>query len=313
VIEHDLRSLLAERAESVPDNPTRLSEVRSRVATTRRRRAAGAAFALVLVALAGLVVTRLPGRPETLPAGVPTGPYFGDDGEPRRVAGYSGSTYFAFRGDAGWALAGNYPPRPAVVVARCERRGDLTLRDLVGPGTEQRLSCRVPVGGHYEGALLLNRWPTGPGATGTPAVVTAAVRPGSSGDWMVGVLQPLYPERLTAADLRRPLLNGRRALLDGFRSPAGGEIPLTLSSDFTFGRGVFVMATCVRGVRLRLALAGRDAGELTCDDRSATLFGLVNYPIRDPFVAGLRPGQRITLEVRPVESRNGQWAILQVG
>jgi hypothetical protein len=83
VIETDLRELLAVRAGAVVDNPDRLREVRSRVAGIRRRRAGGAVLALVLLALAGLVVTRLPGAPATLPAGAPAGPYFDDDGSAR--------------------------------------------------------------------------------------------------------------------------------------------------------------------------------------------------------------------------------------
>ena len=113
---------------------------------------------------------------------------------------------------------------------------------------------------------------------------------------------------------RSPALLRTAYLLTGDHGLAEDLLQTALAKCwFRSARGVFVMATCVRGVRLRLTLAGRDAGELTCDDSSATLFGLVNYPIRDPVVAGLRPGQRITLQVRPVESRNGQWAILQVG
>ncbi len=73
VIENELRTLLAERAGAVAaDNPARSREVRSRVAGIRRRRAAGAALALVLLA-AGRAHARAgcPGKPPTLPAGRP--------------------------------------------------------------------------------------------------------------------------------------------------------------------------------------------------------------------------------------------------
>jgi hypothetical protein len=153
-----------------------VAEVRSRVGAIRRRRTAGAALALVLLAAAGLTLARLPGKPATLPAGVPAGPYFDDAGTPRSVAGYRGASYFPFSGPTTWSL----PVRPfverIVVVARCAERGDLTLADLTGPGSTPTLSCRVPVGDHYEGALLLD-----PGAPPEPAPRTAPSRPSASG------------------------------------------------------------------------------------------------------------------------------------
>jgi hypothetical protein len=171
VIENELRDLLTERAGSVAENPARVREVHARIGGIRRRRAAGAALALVLVALAGLALTRLPGKPETLPAGVPSGPYFDEDGGPLTVPGYRGSAYFMFSGDDSWSALVPFPWLPHVIVARCQHRGDLGLGD---PGVaERRLSCRVPVGDHFEGALL-----SPAGGNAGPSEVS--LRPGSS-------------------------------------------------------------------------------------------------------------------------------------
>lgn len=305
MIENELRDVLATRAGSVQDNPTRVREVHSRVAAIRRRRTAGAALALVLVTLTGLALARLPGRAETLPAGAPAGPYFGEDRSAQSVPGYRGSGYFSFRGTDAWAFLPPVPPLPQVIVASCEERGELTLRNLTGPGSQQRLSCRVPVGDHFEGALPLRTGQvvSGPGQL---VPVTVDLAAGSGGAWRIGVLEPTYPQRLTAADLGR-------YLLDGFTSPAGGTVPVVLSSNIQFTRGLTVFATCVRGVQLRMTLAGRDAGALTCDDKSSHAYGLAQHSITERVVAGLRSGQRVTLEVRPVGPRNDQWAIIDVG
>ena len=115
MIENELRDLLTARADSVRDNPSRGREVHARVGRIRRRRVAGAALVLVVVALAGALITRLPGRPQTLPAGVPAGPYFSDDGTSRAVPGYRGSGYFTFAGDAIWSYNNPFPMLPEVI------------------------------------------------------------------------------------------------------------------------------------------------------------------------------------------------------
>ena len=158
MIEDDLRALLTDRAGTVADNPARVGAVHTRITGIRRRRSAGAALALVLIALAGLALTRLPGRPETLPTGSPGGPYFGDDGTSRSVDGYRGTSYFTFRGGADWSVAATFPGVRHVLVARCAGPG----RPATGQSDGGRpggfvLHCRVPVGGHYEGALPLDR------------------------------------------------------------------------------------------------------------------------------------------------------------
>jgi hypothetical protein len=306
VIENELRSLLAERAGTVAaDHPTRVDEVRSRVHGIRRRRTAGAVLALVLLAAAGLTLARLPGKPATLPAGVPAGPYFDDAGTPRSVAGYRGASYFPFSGPTTWSL----PVRPlverVVVVARCAERGDLTLADLTGPGSTPTLSCRVPVGDHYEGALQVDpRRAAGAGAQDS-TVATVRLRPGSGGGWAVGLLEPLFPDRIGADNVRGSQLNG-------FTSPGGGRIPVTVPSDVRSPRGLLVTVACVRDVRLQLSVDGRAAGVLMCDDSHTESYGLVTFTIPEPIVAGLRAGQHVSLDVRPVGRRTDQWAVIGV-
>src|SRR5215207_7689880 len=79
--EDDLRSLLTEQVDDLPHNGRRVADVRHRIAVIRRRRAAGVALALVLIALAGAaLIDRLPGRPDALPTGVPARPSLQDDG-----------------------------------------------------------------------------------------------------------------------------------------------------------------------------------------------------------------------------------------
>jgi hypothetical protein len=297
VIETELRELLSARAAAVADNPDRVREVHARVGGIRRRRTAGAALALVLVTLTGVLLTRLPGRTETLPAGVPAGPYFGDDGGSRTVSGYRGSGYFTFTGTARWSVPVSLPG--LVVVARCEHRGDLTLAGLTG--TEQRLSCRVPVGNHYEGALPV------PGG-GRPTPVDVAVRPGSGGGWTVGLLQPLFPDRLTPA-------NVAGSLLTGFGAPGGGRMTITVPSGVDNGVPMMVVAVCVRDVRLELTVRGLPLATLSCDDDQVSAPGLVNAEIGPGVVhaLGLRGLQRVAIDVRSVGRQTDQWAVIQVG
>jgi hypothetical protein len=301
VIENDLRDLLAGQARTVADDPDRLRSVHARIAGIRRRRTSGAALALVLVALVGLALTRLPGKPATLPAGVPAGPYFGDDGSSRAVPGYRGSGYFRFSGDASWNVSPWFPLLSHVIVARCEHRGDLGIGE---PGAAQRrLSCRVPVGDHFEGALPL---PAGAGAGGDAGEV--AVRPGSVGSWTIGVLEPLFPERITPADVRG-------SLLTGFGSPSGGRMTVTLPGTVDSGGTLEVAAVCVRDVRLSLSIAGRPLTVVSCDDASARVPGLVTaqVPPETVRILGLRGLQRVTIDVRSVGRSTDQWAILPLG
>ena len=297
MIENELRELLADRAGTVPDNPARTREVHARVGRIRRRRTAGAALVLVLVALAGALLVRLPGRPETLPAGVPAGPYFGDDGTSRAVPGYRGSGYFTFDGDAVWSYNAPFSMLPVVIMVGCESRGDLILRGL---GDDRRISCRVPVGDHYEGALLLPARFVGIMSKNT-ATADVHVEPGTPGRWQVGVLQPLLPDRLTADDLRGEL--------SGYEP---GRIDMVVPSYFGQSRTLTVFAECVRGVRLEIRISGRPAGTLDCADRNVNDDGLIEHTIRDPYVTrlGLRPMQHILVDFRQVAGPPKQWAII---
>ena len=135
--------------------------------------------------------------------------------------------------------------------------------------------------------------------------MTVGLRPGSGGAWGVGQLEPLYPDRILPANVR-----GSR--LDGFTSPGGGRVPVIVPSDFRFPRGLFVTVVCVRDVRLQLTLDGRAAGVVVCDDAHVQEYGLVTFAVRDPVVAGLRGGQRVSLDVRPVGRQTDQWAVIDV-
>lgn len=301
MIENSLRETLAARAGTVIDNPGRVGDVHARISGIRRRRTAGAALVLVLLALVGALLTRLPGRPETLPAGVPAGPYFGDEGiaaQRPTLPGYrSNQTFPIARGDRPhMAAVVDTRTGPNVMVARCAQPGSLTVRTEHGEST---LRCRVPVGHHYEGALL-----TTPQLL-TNGVLEADLLAGTDSDWVVSLQAPLFPDRLTPTEVRRSLLNG-------LKTPTGGRIVLTVSSDISLSHVVPGAAACVRDVHLELTIAGRPAGDVLCDDASADAYGIVSFGIGDPVVQSLRPGERVTLEVRQVGGPPGQWAILSV-
>jgi hypothetical protein len=307
VIENELRALLTDRADTVVGNPARVADVRDRITVIRHRRAAGAALALVLVALAGFALARLPGRPETLPTGSPAGPYFTDDGTSRAVDGYRGSAYFAFRGDAEWSVPVSFPGLRHALVARCTDRGDLQLANRVAAGPALVLRCRVPVGDHYEGALPIDETAYTRLVGKPEGSATVNVRPGSPGDWTVGVLEALFPDRIGPA-------NVAGALLSGFGAPTGGQIPVTVPTSLTTTRSLIVTFVCGRGVQLELTVDGRPAGVATCDDAHVTGPGLVSYAIGDPVLQqlGLREGQRVSLGVRPVRPTD-QWAVIAIG
>jgi hypothetical protein len=302
VIEDELRTLLSDRAAAVPDTTTRVRDVHARISGIRRHRAAGIAVALVLLALAGVALLRLPGRPETLPPAAPAGPYFSDDGESAAVPGYGGSNYFAFTGAAGWSFATQFSGLRHVIVARCERPGDLTLRGLTDAGSEATLSCRVPVGDHYEGALPLAPDATPSRPDGGPVSTTVDLTPGSGGRWNVGVLEPLFPDRITPADVPD-------SLLDGFTSPAGGPITVTVPGNFRYTRRVTVVAQCVRGVQLAVTVAGRRAGLVDCAAGRPVVYGVVYGSVSDPSLVAF---QRVRLDFRQVAGPSGQWAVVGV-
>lgn len=295
MIEDELRTLLAERAGTAGEHPGRVAQVRSRVRRTRRRRTTGTALGLALVAGAGIGLTRVPDPAATLPADAPAGPYFAADGRSESVAGYRGGSYFTFRDDAAWSASGGVTGLPHVVVARCDSPGDL---DLSGMGAQVAISCRVPVDGHYEGALtvapdiavMFRRSATGG---------NVEVRPGSAGSWTVGLLQPLFPDRITAADVAG-------ADLTGFADPAGGRVSAVLP-----GTGLLIRVDCVRGVRLELTVAGRPLGVARCEDAEVDVYGSVSLAVRPPVLSelGLRPGDRVTVDVRSTGRPTAEWAV----
>ncbi|HST64747.1 MAG TPA: hypothetical protein VLM05_06130, partial [Mycobacteriales bacterium] len=231
----------------------------------------------------------------------PAGPYFGDDGRQQAVRGFLGEQYFSFRGDATWSVSDR--GAPAVLVARCDHRGDVALRNLTGPPfAEQRLSCRVPSGDHFEGALPLTADQARlllAGGGGN----NVAVRPSSGGDWTVGVLSPKFPDTMARVEVS----NG----LTGFDGSAGGTIR-QVAPDFVQTRGLGVTVFCVRGVRLELRVSGRPLTTVSCDDDAQVVApGLVSVvvPDRVATAAGMVPGRPVTVDVRSVGRQTGQWTV----
>lgn len=299
MIEDELRTLLASRADEVADSPTRVTQVHARIGGIRRRRAVGTALALVLIVAGGVLFIRLPGRPVTLPAGVPAGPYFGDDGRPAPVRGYYGGRYETVRPNAVWSSL--EPGFRTVVVARCDRPGDLALRSQPEQRpVEQRLRCRVPVGDHFEGALPLD-----PGLNDAGLFGVTADGP-SSGTWKAGLLVALYPDRLSPGELTG-------ALLDGVGHPAGGSFSVGNPITPPPAHGLAIQVRCVRDVRLEFRVSGRLLTTVACDDdatvrpagpvsvlvpeRTLTAFGLPRTPV-------------VTIEVRSTGRQTDQWAVV---
>jgi hypothetical protein len=303
VIEDELRSLLTERAgEVTDDNAARVAQVHDRIGGIRRRRTVATTLALVLVVAAGLLLTRLPGKPDALPTGAPAGPYFGADGR-ATAPGFRGEQYFTFTGDATWSvLARNLP---VVVVARCDRRGDLSLRNVSAPAVRRQLSCRVPAGDHYEGALPLTADEAQKLLAGSGANVS--VRPSSGGDWTVAVLYPKYPDSIDRSSVRD--------VFSGFDHPRGGTFRQLIPS-FDEARAFSITVVCVRDVQLEFRVSGRLLTTVTCDEDADVIApGLLGVLITDrtATAAGLVPRQTVTLEVRSTGRQTGQWAVADIG
>lgn len=303
MIEDELRSLLASRADEVVDTPSRVAQVHRRIGGIRRRRAVGTALALVLIVAGGVLFTRLPGRPVTLPAGVPAGPYFGDDGSPAPVRGYYGGRYDTVLPNAVWSSL--EPGLRTVVVARCDRPGDLTLRSQPEQRTpvEQRLRCRVPVGDHFEGALPLD---PGLNDAGLFSVTTDAP---SSGTWKAGLLVALYPDRLSPGELTR-------ALLDGLGHPAGGSFRVANPATVPQPHGLAIQVRCVRDVRLEFRVSGRLLRTVACtDDADVVPTGPVRVVVPQRTLTALRlpPTQVVTIDVRSTGRQTDQWAVIGFG
>jgi hypothetical protein len=308
VIEDELRSLLTERAEAVPDNPTRSAEVRSRIAATRRRRVAGTALGLVLLALAGLAVLRLPGTNESLPPGVPAPPWFSDTGEVT-VPGYSFSA--TSREQTGPWEGRLAPPLGfrQLVVARCDRRGDITVRNLAGPSLPVRCSHRV--GDHYEGIAALDAGQAGEvlalsgiDPEGGPNV---SVEPARSDRWLLTVLTANAPD----GDLPPPPRPSARLLADGSRTPTGTTVDVTMPrADLTLA------VQCAAGVRLAFSVPTGPLGTIECDPLRPNHMsaGMVSLNVRRAQLArlGLQPGERVALTVQTSGPNSDQWRLFPI-
>src|SRR6185312_3874485 len=210
VIENELRDLLTVRAASVPDNPTRLAEVRSRVRTIRRRRSIGAVLALVLLAIAGAVLTRLPGRPDALPPAdrnVPAPPYF--RGEVPKVPGYSFTAVRPISGPGDYVLfASPPPPVRQLIVVRCPRPGSLVVRNT--DGATKTVPCDRRVADHAEGATMLYPGEGDRLFAQSSEVNNVRLEPSAPGNWIVAVLDAPAPDELPAlaSEPERPVVSG---------------------------------------------------------------------------------------------------------
>ena len=236
----------------------------SRVAGIRRRRAAGAALALVLLARRRAHARRrLPGQPPTLPTGrpgravlrrrrrLPLRPRLPRQRIPHVLRRHDVESR---RGADPAAHRRAWPAAPS--------RGDLTLTGLTGPGSAPTLSCRVPVGDHYEGALPLDAERIVGAGPATATVVTVGLRPGSGGA-LEG--RPCW-SRSPRTGSSRPNVRGSR--LDGFDHPGRRSDPGHRAERLRRPpAGVFVTVVCVRDVRLRARPStGAPAGVVVCDD-----------------------------------------------
>lgn len=307
MIEDDLRSLLTERAGGLPDNPGRSAEIRSRITATRRRRVAGAALGLVLLALASLLVVRFPGTNESLPPGVPAPPYF--DGIYPRVAGYSTEV-----GPVGPIDLDRPEERyvPAVrgdfrylVVARCARRGVLTFRNLVNDQSRE-VDCSQPVGDHFEGAAAID-----PAAARTLLATGSEVsnvrfEPGAAGQEASLLMS-------NAADRLRPWSDPRSPpLAQGADTTVEIVIPGYRGTKPDGTDSLALTVECVAGVRIEFSVPTGPLGTADCDPRADTmLHGMVAVGVTRAELdrLGLRTGQRVPLTIRSVGRETDQWRV----
>jgi hypothetical protein len=308
VIEEELRSLLTERAEAVPDNPGRAVELRSRIGVLRRRRVTGAALGLVLLALAGLAVLRLPGTNESLPPGVPAPPYF--DGFDARVAGYTNAVGPMHLDRPSERLVSAELSRDFryLIVVRCARRGVLTFRNLVNDQSRE-VDCTQPVGDHFEGAAAID-----PAAartlleTGSEAS-NVRFEPGAAGQ-EAGLLMSIAAGRLRpwSDPKSRPLAQGADTTVEiaipGYR---GTEPDGTDSLD--------LLVECVAGVRIEFSVPAGPLGTADCDPLAGTMIhSMVTVGVTRAELdrLGLRTGQRVPLTIRSVGRDTDQWRVFPI-
>jgi hypothetical protein len=314
MIEDELRSLLTERAGGLPDNPARAVEVRSRITGIRRRRIAGAALGLVLIALAGLAVLRLPGTDESLPPGIPAPPWFDDLGRPV-VPGYTEVRVARdFIGPQEHLVIAGYSTGQSghLIVVRCRRPGTGTVRNNDGPRSD--VDCSRRVGDHFEGVIALD-----------PAQATMLLQdvrsggpnvwfaPGSEGDWVFAVLKANAPESLPPHTDR-----GSPLLAEGTRTRAGTTVEITVPPARVPDAGERIEITmgfvteCVAGVRLTFTVPTGDLGTADCDPLGREMRDgkVAVYVTKDQLAAlGLRPGQRVAVTIRSVGRDTDQWRV----
>lgn len=310
MIEDELRHLLSERADDLPANARRVAEVRHRITRVRRRRAAAGALALVLLALTGTLLTRLPGRPDALPVGVPPGPYFTAPGLPAVVPGYNdvSSRPYEFDGPVDeMALTPVTDGLRYLVVVRCERAGVLTLQNRAPGSSLVRVNCSERAGDHLEGLLELDAAQARSVFEQRRDTINLRLTPGSPGRWKVTLLESKAADTLLATRFEGP------PLVDGTRTPDGGTFPLTVRA----GGAVQVGVDCAAGVVLELTVPGGTLAVADCnplvprDDpaefSSGTLRLLV--PPGDVARVGLRVGRTVQVTVRPTGRDTDQWRI----
>jgi hypothetical protein len=313
VIENELRDLLTVRAASVPDNPARLAEVRSRVRTIRRRRSIGAVLALVLLAIAGAVLTRLPGRPDALPPAdrnVPAPPYF--RGEVPKVPGYSFTAVRPISGPGDYVLfASPPPPVRQLIVVRCPRPGSLVVRNT--DGTAKTVPCDRRVADHAEGAAILDPGEADRLFAQSSGTTNVRLEPSGPGNWVVGFLEAGAPDELPslASEPERPVVNGvdhpdGQATLT-FTVPAPPK-----NSDPPYGFSIDL--ECLQDVRLELTLPGGPLPTLICDAQHGLTRGRLGVEITKAEMAerGLRVGDRVTLTIRSVGAHRDQWRLYPI-
>jgi hypothetical protein len=316
VIEDELRDLLTDRAASVPDNPTRTREVHARVAGIRRRRTIGAALALILVAVAGLVLLRLPGRPDALPPSdrnLPAPPYFvRGGGQVPAVPGYSFTAVRPISGPEDFfLLASPPPPVRQLIVVRCPRPGSLVVRNT--DGTAKTVPCDRRVADHAEGAAILDPGEADRLFAQSSGTTNVRLEPSGPGNWVVGFLEAGAPDELPslASEPERPVVNGvdhpdGQATLT-FTVPAPPK-----NSDPPYGFSIDL--ECLQDVRLELTLPGGPLPTLICDAQHGLTRGRLGVEITKAEMAerGLRVGDRVTLTIRSVGAHRDQWRLYPI-
>jgi hypothetical protein len=314
MIEDELRSLLGSRADEVADdNAGRVGQVHSRISAIRRRRAVGAAVGLVLLAVAGLALTRLPGRPDALPTAVPNGPYFDQNGQPS-VPGYNIQAIRPLDGPTSELILltpAGIPVR-ALLAVRCEQPGLLVMRNLGAAGPSRSVDCSQRVAGGFEGAVGLEPAEVSRLFALTTGPENIRWEPGNAGRWTVAVLAPVAPDRLPPWSLPefRPILDG-----------AGGTVPVTIPARPRLDReeartyGFQLSADCVEGVELSVSVPAGPLVTLVCDKEHGLTNGHTTavVTVQDMARLGLHAGDRVRLTVRSTGRQTDQWRVWPLG